>query len=112
MPPKKRIIMKHRILFLLLLAAGLLPAVADNITVDGTQRSYIVYVPNNLEANRPLFIFCHGSGQDANYMLNTQFRDTQNPERKISIEAVNCQTPFGCLHRQRQEVICEVNHLL
>ena len=75
--------MKHRILFLLLLAAGLLPAVADNITVDGTQRSYIVYAPNNLEANRPLFIFCHGSGQDANYMLNTQFRDTQNPERKI-----------------------------
>ena len=112
MPPKKRIIMKHRILFLLLLAAGLLPAVADNITVDGTQRSYIVYAPNNLAANRPLFIFCHGSGQDANYMLNTQFRDTQNPERKISIEAVNCQTPFGCLHRQRQEVICEVNHLL
>ena len=83
--------MKHRILFLLLLAAGLLPAVADNITVDGTQRSYIVYAPNNLEANRPLFIFCHGSGQDANYMLNTQFRDTQNPERKISIEAV-CDT--------------------
>lgn len=69
----------------------MLPAKADNITVDGTQRSYIVYAPTNLGENKPLFIFCHGSGQDANYMLNTQFRDTQNPERKISIEAV-CDT--------------------
>ena len=81
----------RRILLLLLLAAGLLPMKADNITVDGTSRSYIVYAPKNLGENRPLFIFCHGSGQDANYMLNTQFRDTQNPARKISIEAV-CDT--------------------
>jgi len=83
--------MKHYLLLLLLLAAGLLPARADNITVDGTSRSYLVYAPQNLGEGRPLFIFCHGSGQDANYMLNTQFRDTQNPERKISIEAV-CDT--------------------
>ena len=82
--------MKHLILFLLL-AAGLLPAKADNITVDGTSRSYIAYAPQDLGENRPLFIFCHGAGQDANYMLNVQFRDTQNPERKISIENV-CDT--------------------
>ena len=85
------LIMKKFIVALLLLTAGLLPAMADNITVDGTSRSYIVYAPKNLSENRPLFIFCHGSGQDANYMLNTQFRDTQNPERKISIENV-CDT--------------------
>ena len=57
--------MKHLILFLLL-AAGLLPAKADNITVDGTSRSYIAYAPQDLGENRPLFIFCHGAGQDAN----------------------------------------------
>lgn len=83
--------MRHSILFLILFIAGLLPTKADNITVGGTSRSYLVYAPKNLGENRPLFIFCHGSGQDANYMLNTQFRDTQNPERKISIEAV-CDT--------------------
>ena len=83
--------MKKLFTAFLLLTAGLLSAKADNITVDGTSRSYIVYAPQNLGENRPLFIFCHGSGQDANYMLNTQFRDTQNPERKISIENV-CDT--------------------
>lgn len=83
--------MRLTILLLLLCVAGMMPMKADNITVDGTSRSYIVYAPKNLGENRPLFIFCHGSGQDANYMLNTQFRDTQNPERKISIEAV-CDT--------------------
>ena len=84
--------MRHHFLTLfLLLIAGLTPVKADNITVGGQSRSYLVYAPKDLGENRPLFIFCHGSGQDANYMLNTQFRDTQNPERKISIEAV-CDT--------------------
>ena len=83
--------MKKQLLITILCVAGIMPIEADNITVDGTSRSYIVYAPKNLGENRPLFIFCHGSGQDANYMLNTQFRDTQNPSRKISIEAV-CDT--------------------
>ena len=83
--------MKKAILFFFLLTVGLLPGKAENITVDGTSRSYLAYAPSNLGEKRPLFIFCHGSGQDANYMLNTQFRDTKNPERKISIEAV-CDT--------------------
>ena len=77
------------VMAVLLLAA--LTASADNITVDGKSRSYLVYAPQNLGEGRPLFIFCHGRDQDANYMLNTQFRDTQNPGRKISIEAV-CDT--------------------
>ena len=88
---KNKTQMKKTILFLFLLTVGLLPGKAENITVDGISRSYIAYAPSNLGEKRPLFIFCHGSGQDANYMLNTQFRDTQNPERKISIEAV-CDT--------------------
>ncbi len=76
-----------------LLSLASLPVVAQTSTlnVGGTNRTYISYAPQNLGENRPLFIFCHGSGQDANYMLNTQFRDTQNPERKISIENV-CDT--------------------
>lgn len=83
--------MRHLILIILLFAEGIIQTKADNITVDGNSRSYIAYAPKNLGENRPLFIFCHGAGQDANYMLNTQFRDTQNPERNISIEAV-CDT--------------------
>ena len=81
-------IMKKYIIAILLLTAGLLPVKGDNITVDGTSRSYIVYAPKNLGQNRPLFIFCHGASQDANYMLNTQFRDTG---KGISIENV-CDT--------------------
>ena len=52
--------MKQTILSILLLAAGLMPAQADNITVGGTSRSYNIIVPKNLGQNRPLLIFCHG----------------------------------------------------
>jgi poly(3-hydroxybutyrate) depolymerase len=78
--------MKKNILLLILLVVGLLPAKADNITVDGTNRSYNVYVPKNLGENRPLFIFCHGYNQDANWMQNNEFKND-----KVSMEAV-CDT--------------------
>ena len=55
------------ILFLLVVAGwqGLLRA--ENITVNGTVRNYIVYAPKNLGENRPLLISCHGMNQDAAY---------------------------------------------
>lgn len=57
--------------FLLLLALlALISAKADNITVDGTQRNYLIYVPKNLGAKRPLLISCHGMNQDAAYQKN------------------------------------------
>ena len=60
--------MKRNLLFTsLLLLAGLSSASAENITVGGTSRNYIVYVPKNLGENRPLLISCHGMNQDANY---------------------------------------------
>ena len=60
--------MKHIYLLTLgLLVASLLPMQAENITVGGTQRNYVVYVPKNLGTNRPLLISCHGMNQDANY---------------------------------------------
>ena len=43
---------------------------AENITVDGVQRNYIVYAPSNLGSKRPLLISCHGMNQDANYQKN------------------------------------------
>jgi len=55
--------MKQTILLLFLFIIfiiGLTPVKADNITVDGTSRSYNVIVPNNLGEGRPLLIFCHG----------------------------------------------------
>ena len=59
--------MKKVLLSFVLLLTGILPTVADNITVGGTQRAYIVYAPRNLGQNRPLLISCHGMNQDANY---------------------------------------------
>ena len=44
--------MKQTILLLFLFMVGLMPAKADNITVDGTSRSYNVIVPNNLGEGR------------------------------------------------------------
>jgi len=78
--------MKKALLSLLLLAAGLLPSQADNLTVDGTSRSYNVYAPTNLGENRPLLIFCHGASQDANWMQNSEFKNDN-----VSMEAV-CDT--------------------
>ena len=77
---------KTIILSLLLLMGGLLPIMADNITVNGTNRSYNVYVPKNLGENRPLLIFCHGYNQDANWMQNNEFKNDN-----VSMEAV-CDT--------------------
>ena len=69
-----------------LLTAGLLPLIADNITVGGKQRSYNVYAPKNLGEGRPLLIFCHGYNQDANWMQNSEFKNDN-----VSMEAV-CDT--------------------
>lgn len=78
--------MKQTILLLLLLAVGSLPMKADNLTVNGTSRSYNVYAPKNLGTNRPLLIFCHGYNQDANWMQNSEFKNDN-----VSMEAV-CDT--------------------
>ena len=59
--------------FLLSLLAAMLfglPMCADEITVDGTKRNYILYVPSNLGEDRPLLISCHGMNQDAAYQRN------------------------------------------
>lgn len=84
--------MKHSLLLLLLLIAGLLPAKADNITVGGTSRSYNVIVPKNLGENRPLLIFCHGYNQDAGWMQNNEFKNDN-----VSMEAVCDTAKFVCV---------------
>ena len=66
--------------------AGMATVKADNITVNGTSRSYNVYAPSNLGENRPLLIFCHGYNQDANWMQNSEFKNDN-----VSMEAV-CDT--------------------
>lgn len=71
---------------LLLLIGEISPLKADNITVDGTERSYNVYAPSNLGTNRPLLIFCHGYNQDANWMQNSEFKN-----ETLSMESV-CDT--------------------
>ena len=58
-------------LFLLLSAVlAFSAAVAQTITmtVDGTERRCLLYVPQNLGQGRPLLISCHGMNQDAAYL--------------------------------------------
>ena len=81
-----------KILSILLLFAGLLPAGADNITVNGTSRSYNIIVPKNLGENRPLLIFCHGYNQDAGWMQNSEFKNDN-----VSMEAVCDTAKFICV---------------
>lgn len=42
----------------------------QTLTVDGTVRSYLEYVPKDLGTGRPLLISCHGMNQDAAYQKN------------------------------------------
>ena len=84
--------MKKNILLLILLVAGMMPAKADNITVNGTSRSYNVIVPKNLGENRPLLIFCHGYNQDAGWMQNNEFKNDN-----VSMEAVCDTAKFVCV---------------
>ena len=45
-------------------------AFADNLNVNGANRSMNVYAPKNIEKGRPLIIQMHGMNQDANYQQN------------------------------------------
>ena len=45
-------------------------AFADNINVNGANRTMNVYAPKNIEKNRPLIIQMHGMNQDAPYQQN------------------------------------------
>ncbi|WP_294985174.1 PHB depolymerase family esterase, partial [uncultured Fibrobacter sp.] len=45
-------------------------AAADNLTVNGKNRSMLVYAPSGIEKNRPLIIQMHGMNQDAPYQKN------------------------------------------
>ena len=83
---------KKTILSLLLLVGVLLPVAADNLTVNGTSRSYNVIVPKNLGENRPLLIFCHGYNQDAGWMQNNEFKNDN-----VSMEAVCDTAKFVCV---------------
>lgn len=78
--------MKQIFFSFLLLFAGIVSVKADNITVNGTNRTYNVYAPQNLGENRPLLIFCHGYNQDANWMQNSEFKNDN-----VSMESV-CDT--------------------
>ena len=82
----------YRIVFLVLLMIGLMPVKADNITVNGTSRSYNIIVPKNLGENRPLLIFCHGYNQDAGWMQNSEFKNDN-----VSMEAVCDTAKFVCV---------------
>ena len=56
------------------------------ITVDGTTRNYIEYVPSNLGTNRALLISCHGMNQDAAYQKNMlQIENIANKEKFVTV---------------------------
>ena len=53
---------------------------SKTITVNGSTREYLQYVPQGIEEGQPLLISCHGSGQgpdfQANYMKIENVCDT------------------------------------
>lgn len=57
------------VLFLFALVANVMAAVKTNvtITVNGQQRSMIVYTPNQMQNNMPLMIITHGLNQSPEY---------------------------------------------
>ncbi len=55
------------VLLAMMLAAVPVSLLADDISVGGTTRTYLKYVPADLGENRPLLISCHGMNQDAAY---------------------------------------------
>ena len=61
---------KIAVLTAAILSVVVLPSFADNITVDGKNRSMLVYAPSGIEKNRPLIIQMHGMNQDAPYQKN------------------------------------------
>lgn len=46
------------------------PVFADNLNVNGANRTMNVYAPKNIEKGRPLIIQMHGMNQDAPYQQN------------------------------------------
>ncbi len=58
------------VLSLAVLASFATSSFADNINVNGTNRTMNVYAPKNIEKNRPLIIQMHGMNQDAPYQQN------------------------------------------
>ena len=68
--------MKRSTLFIILTLFLTLQAFAYrkssiNITVNGKQRNMVVYVPNTLPDNSPLFIVTHGMNQDPEYQYGS-----------------------------------------
>ena len=68
--------MKRSTLFIILTLFLTLQAFAYrkssiNITVNGKQRNMVVYVPNTLPDNSPLFIVTHGMNQDPEYQYDS-----------------------------------------
>ena len=58
------------VLSLAVLASFATSSFADNINVNGTNRTMNVYAPKNIEKDRPLIIQMHGMNQDAPYQQN------------------------------------------
>ena len=65
-----KIFKKAHCVLSLALMAGFSFSFADNINVNGTNRTMNVYAPKNIEKNRPLIIQMHGMNQDAPYQQN------------------------------------------
>ena len=70
-------IMKQTVALLMgwvLCASASVMAQRITLKVNGTDRTFLEYVPKNLGKNRPMLISCHGASQDAFYMRDTQMK--------------------------------------
>lgn len=67
---KKEKIVSMLVALMLLMGISSASAQTKSITVNGTTRNYLEYVPSNLGSKRPLLISAHGMNQDPAYQKN------------------------------------------
>ena len=67
----KRLLLSLTVILCMILQASAYKQESINITVNNKQRNMVVFTPNTLPANSPLFIVTHGMNQDPEYQYGS-----------------------------------------
>lgn len=70
---------------LMLLVSYAAAQALETVKLNGTDRTMIVYAPDNLPENAPLFISCHGMNQDAAFQSNAAKFEALANQKKFVI---------------------------
>lgn len=81
--------MRKLILLSTLLTLAFSASALENLTVNGTTRTMIVYAPSGLPAHPALVIACHGANQDAPYLQSLSKWETVADTAKFVVVYAN-----------------------